>query len=31
MEAMKRLGFATRAIHDGQASDERTGAVNAPI
>jgi cystathionine beta-lyase/cystathionine gamma-synthase len=30
MEA-KRLGFATRAIHDGQASDELTGAVNVPI
>jgi cystathionine beta-lyase/cystathionine gamma-synthase len=31
MEAMKRLGFATRAIHDGQAPDELTGAVNVPI
>ena len=27
----RRLGFATRAIHDGQASDELTGAVNVPI
>jgi cystathionine beta-lyase/cystathionine gamma-synthase len=27
----KRLGFATRAIHDGQASDPLTGAVNVPI
>ncbi|MDQ2833595.1 MAG: PLP-dependent aspartate aminotransferase family protein [Acidobacteriota bacterium] len=25
------MGFATRAIHDGQASDELTGAVNVPI
>ncbi len=25
------MGFATRAIHDGQASDESTGAVNVPI
>ena len=24
-------GFSTRAIHDGQAPDERTGAVNVPI
>jgi cystathionine beta-lyase/cystathionine gamma-synthase len=31
MEAKKRLGFATRAIHDGQGSDELTGAVNVPI
>ena len=31
MEAKKRLGFATRAIHDGQAPDELTGAVNVPI
>ena len=30
-EATKRLGFATRAIHDGQPSDEMTGAVNVPI
>ncbi len=29
MEAKK--GFATRAIHDGQAPDELTGAVNVPI
>ncbi|MBB5328727.1 trans-sulfuration enzyme family protein [Tunturiibacter gelidoferens] len=27
----KRPGFATRAIHDGQAPDELTGAVNVPI
>jgi cystathionine beta-lyase/cystathionine gamma-synthase len=27
----ERLGFATRAIHDGQAPDELTGAVNVPI
>jgi len=26
-----KLGFATRAIHDGQAPDELTGAVNVPI
>ncbi len=25
------MGFATRAIHDGQGSDELTGAVNVPI
>src|SRR6202789_3850887 len=31
MEATKILGFATRAIHDGQAPDELTGAVNVPI
>ena len=31
MEATKRLGFATRAIHDGQAPDKLTGAVNVPI
>src|SRR6202453_865014 len=30
-EAKKRLGFATRAIHDGQAPDELTGAVKVPI
>ena len=30
-EAKKRPGFATRAIHDGQAPDESTGAVNVPI
>jgi cystathionine beta-lyase/cystathionine gamma-synthase len=30
MDAMKE-GFATRAIHDGQAPDELTGAVNVPI
>jgi len=27
----KKHGFATRAIHDGQASDPLTGAVNVPI
>lgn len=26
-----RMGFATRAIHDGQSPDELTGAVNVPI
>lgn len=26
-----KLGFSTRAIHDGQAPDPRTGAVNIPI
>src|SRR5580692_6099137 len=31
MEATKKMGFATRAIHDGQAPDELTGAVNVPI
>src|SRR5258705_7237581 len=31
METKKRMGFATRAIHDGQAPDELTGAVNVPI
>jgi cystathionine beta-lyase/cystathionine gamma-synthase len=31
MEAGKKLGFATRAIHDGQEPDELTGAVNVPI
>src|SRR5260370_12420928 len=31
MDAKKRMGFATRAIHDGQAPDELTGAVNVPI
>src|ERR1700727_21151 len=30
-DAKKRMGFATRAIHDGQAPDELTGAVNVPI
>ncbi len=29
--ATKKHGFATRAIHDGQAPDELTGAVNVPI
>jgi cystathionine beta-lyase/cystathionine gamma-synthase len=27
----KKLGFSTRAIHDGQPSDPLTGAVNVPI
>src|ERR1700760_4100789 len=27
----KKLGFATRAIHEGQEPDELTGAVNVPI
>src|SRR5258705_10107270 len=31
METKKRMGFATRAIHDGQAPDELTGSVNVPI
>ena len=31
MESKKKLGFATRAIHDGQEPDELTGAVNVPI
>jgi cystathionine gamma-lyase/cystathionine beta-lyase/cystathionine gamma-lyase/homocysteine desulfhydrase len=31
MSDTKRLGFATRAIHDGQAPDALTGAVNVPI
>ena len=31
MTELKKMGFATRAIHDGQASDELTGAVNVPI
>jgi cystathionine beta-lyase/cystathionine gamma-synthase len=30
-DTTKRLGFATRAIHDGQPADEMTGAVNVPI
>lgn len=29
--AGRKLGFATRAIHDGQAPDALTGAVNVPI
>lgn len=29
--AEKKLGFATRAIHDGQEPDQQTGAVNVPI
>lgn len=28
---MKKPAFATRAIHDGQAPDPRTGAVNVPV
>ncbi len=31
MPELKKLGFATRAIHDGQEPDELTGAVNVPI
>jgi cystathionine gamma-lyase/cystathionine beta-lyase/cystathionine gamma-lyase/homocysteine desulfhydrase len=31
MADVKKLGFATRAIHDGQEPDELTGAVNVPI
>jgi cystathionine beta-lyase/cystathionine gamma-synthase len=31
MESNKKLGFATRAIHDGQEPDAETGAVNVPI
>jgi len=31
MATTKKLGFATRAIHDGQEPDELTGAVNVPI
>jgi cystathionine beta-lyase/cystathionine gamma-synthase len=31
MSESKQKGFATRAIHDGQAPDELTGAVNVPI
>src|SRR6185312_4692776 len=31
MATTKKHGFATRAIHDGQAPDELTGAVNVPI
>ena len=31
MSGSKQKGFATRAIHDGQAPDELTGAVNVPI
>ena len=31
MTTTKKHGFATRAIHDGQAPDELTGAVNVPI
>ena len=31
MRTKKQLGFATRAIHDGQEPDPLTGAVNVPI
>jgi cystathionine beta-lyase/cystathionine gamma-synthase len=31
MGELKQQGFATRAIHDGQAPDALTGAVNVPI
>src|SRR6195952_4423779 len=31
MAHKKPMGFATRAIHDGQGPDELTGAVNVPI
>ncbi len=31
MSDVRKMGFATRAIHDGQAPDELTGAVNVPI
>jgi cystathionine beta-lyase/cystathionine gamma-synthase len=31
MVEAKKMGFATRAIHDGQASEGLTGAVNVPI
>src|SRR5271156_7102468 len=31
MAEAKKMGFATRAIHDGQEPDELTGAVNVPI
>jgi cystathionine gamma-lyase/cystathionine beta-lyase/cystathionine gamma-lyase/homocysteine desulfhydrase len=31
MESNRKLGFATRAIHDGQEPDPETGAVNVPI
>src|SRR6266702_8997880 len=31
MSEAKRMGFATRAIHDGQAPEGLTGAVNVPI
>ena len=30
-EQQEKHGFATRAIHDGQAADPETGAVNVPI
>lgn len=29
--AEKKMGFATRAIHDGQEPEKVTGAVNVPI
>lgn len=31
MSNVKQFGFATRAIHDGQEPEARTGAVNVPI
>ncbi|HEY6413936.1 MAG TPA: PLP-dependent aspartate aminotransferase family protein [Edaphobacter sp.] len=31
MRDVRKMGFATRAIHDGQEPDELTGAVNVPI
>src|ERR1700734_2233096 len=31
MDSKKKMGFATRAIHDGQAPEGLTGAVNVPI
>src|ERR1700723_3800581 len=31
MDSKKKMGFATGAIHDGQAPEELTGAVNVPI
>jgi cystathionine beta-lyase/cystathionine gamma-synthase len=31
MKKMKKAGFATRALHDGQEPDPLTGAVNVPI
>jgi len=31
MSEATKMGFATRAIHDGQAPDELTGAVNVPV
>ena len=31
MSEARKLGFATRAIHDGQEPEARTGAVNVPV